>query len=57
MTATPACHELSTGKPTEHPSVEIEYVYWKLKVPTGKPAGGPYSGTNYFDVVSDTTCP
>jgi len=57
LTDTATCHELSTGKPTEHPSVETENVYWKLKVPTGKPAGGPYSGTNYFDVVSETTCP
>jgi len=57
LTGTPACHELSTGKPTEHPSVETENVYWKLKVPTGKAAGGPYTGTNYFDVVSETTCP
>jgi hypothetical protein len=57
LSGDPICHELSTGKPLEHPSVETENVYWKLKVPTGKAAGGPYEGTNYFDVVSDTTCP
>lgn len=57
LTGTAACHELSTGKPTSHPSNQSEYVYWKLKVPTGKAAGGPYSGTNHFDVVSDSACP
>lgn len=57
LTGSPVCHELSTGKPTDHPSNQSENVYWKLKVPTGKPAGGPYSGTNHFDVASDTACP
>lgn len=57
LTTTPTCHELSIQKPTTHPSDQQEYVYWKLKVPTGKPAGGPYSGTAYFDVVVDSACP
>ena len=57
LTGTPICHELSTGKPTAHPSNQSENVYWKLKVPLGKLAGGPYTGTNGFDVVSDTSCP
>jgi hypothetical protein len=57
LTGTATCHELSTGKPTAHPSNQSESVYWKLKVPLGKLAGGPYTGTNTFDVVSETTCP
>jgi len=57
LTDSPVCHELSSGKPTDSPSNATEYTYWKLKVPTGKPAGGPYSGTNTFDVVADSVCP
>jgi len=57
LTGTATCHELSTGKPTAHPSNQFENVYWKLKVPLGKLAGGPYTGNNAFDVVSETTCP
>jgi len=57
LTTGSVCHELSSGKPTDSPSNATEYTYWKLKVPTGKPAGGPYSGTNTFDVVADSVCP
>lgn len=46
-------HELSTTKPTANPSNQSETVYWKLKVPSGKAAGGPYSGTNTLSVVAD----
>ena len=57
LTGTPDCVELASGKPLAHPSDAYDYIYWKLKVPEGKPAGGPYSNTNnYFDVVSDTSC-
>ncbi len=57
LTGTPVCYELSTTKPTDNPSNQSETIYWKLKVPTGKLAGGPYTATNDFDVVSDATCP
>jgi len=56
LTTTPTCYELSTGKPTAHPSNQSEYIYWKLKVPLDKPAEN-YSGNNHFDVVSDSSCP
>jgi len=51
------CHELSSGKPTESPTNATENVYWKLKVPTGKPAGGPYTGSNTFEAASESACP
>jgi len=56
LTGTSTCYELSTGKPTTHPSNQSEYIYWKLKVPLDKPAE-TYSGTINFDVVPDSTCP
>jgi len=56
LTTSPTCYELSTGKPTQHPSNQSEYIYWKLKVPLDKPAE-TYSGNNTFDVVSDSACP
>jgi len=56
LTTSPTCYELSTGKPTQHPSNQSEYIYWKLKVPLDKPAE-TYSGNNSFDVVSDSACP
>ena len=56
LTTSPTCYELSTGKPTQHPSNQSEYIYWKLKVPLDKPVG-TYSGNNSFDVVSDSACP
>ncbi len=56
LTETPTCYELSTGKPTQHPSNQSEYIYWKLKVPLDKPAEA-YTGSNTFDVVTDNSCP
>ncbi len=56
LTNTPTCHELSTTKPTTHPSDQSEYIYWKLKVPLDKPSQ-TYSGNISFDVVSDSFCP
>ena len=56
LTKTPTCYELSTGKPTTHPSNQSEYIYWKLKVPLNKSAQ-TYSGNNVFDVVADNSCP
>jgi len=56
LTETPTCYELSTGKPTQHPSNQSEYIYWRLKVPLDKPAE-TYAGSNAFDVVPDSSCP
>ncbi|MCX7778664.1 MAG: hypothetical protein N2259_00205 [Patescibacteria group bacterium] len=56
LTTTPTCYEMSIQKPTTHPSNQSEYIYWKLKVPIGKPAGN-YHGTAYFEVVSESVCP
>ncbi len=57
LTGTATCHELSSGKPTQSPTNATENVYWKLKVPTGKSAGGPYTGSNTFDAASESSCP
>ena len=57
LTGIATCHELSSGKPTQSPTNATENVYWKLKVPTGKPAGGPYTGSNTFDAASESSCP
>jgi len=57
LDGTPTCHELSSGKPTQNPTNAVENVYWKLKVPTGKPAGGPYTGSNTFEAASEIACP
>ena len=57
LDGTPTCHELFTIKPTESPTNATENIYWKLKVPTGKPAGGPYTGSNAFEAASESACP
>jgi len=57
LDGTLTCHELSSGKPIESPTNATENIYWKLKVPTGKPAGGPYAGSNVFEVATESSCP
>ena len=57
LDGTLTCHELSSGKPTDSPTNATENIYWKLKVPTGKPAGGPYTGSNAFEVATESSCP
>jgi len=39
---------LESGKPTQRPTNATDDIYWKLKVPLDKQAGGPYQGTNVF---------
>ena len=57
LDGTLTCHELSSGKPTDSPTNVTENIYWKLKVPTGKAAGGPYTGNNAFEVATESSCP
>ena len=57
LDGTLTCHELSSGKPTDSPTNATENIYWKLKVPTEKPAGGPYTGSNTFEVATESSCP
>jgi len=53
LSGSPAFLELASGKPTQSPTNATDDIYWKLKVPIEKPAGGPYSGTNTFEATTD----
>jgi len=44
--------EVDMAKPTTHPSDAGDIIYWAWAVPSGTP-DGTYSGTNYFNAVSD----
>jgi hypothetical protein len=44
--------EVDLGKPTSHPSTSTDIVYWGWAVPGGTPIG-TYTGTNYFNPISD----
>jgi hypothetical protein len=53
LEATSTLVELESGKPTQSPTNATDDVYWKLKVPLDKQAGGPYQGQAIFIEVQD----
>jgi hypothetical protein len=52
LTTTPTLLELTTGKPTAHPSNQAQNIYWGIQIPLGTPMGS-YSGQITFTAVAD----
>jgi hypothetical protein len=52
LTTSPTLLELTTGKPTTHPSNQAQNIYWGIQIPLGTPIGS-YSGQITFTAVAD----
>jgi hypothetical protein len=52
LTTTPTLLELTTGKPTAHPSNQAQNIYWGIQIPAGTPVG-TYTGQVTATAVAD----
>jgi hypothetical protein len=52
LSTTPTALELSTGKPTSHPSDQFQNIYWGIQIPSGTSMGS-YLGQITFTAISD----
>ena len=52
LSSTPTALELSTGKPTSHPSDQFQNIYWGIQIPSGTSMGS-YLGQITFTAISD----